>query len=47
MYHDFRIMNALIGDVYYAELSEVEKLFAAELRVAQRRVITKGNAPRV
>jgi hypothetical protein len=33
--------------VYYVELSEVEKLFAAELRVAQRRVITKGNGRRV
>jgi len=29
--------------VYYVELSEVEKLFAA----AQRRVITKGNGRRV
>lgn len=47
MYHDFRIMNALIGYVYYVELSEVEKLFAAELRVAQRRVITERNGPRV
>jgi hypothetical protein len=33
--------------VYYVELSEVEKLFAAELCVAQRRVITKGNDRRV
>ena len=36
MYHDFLIMNKLIGDVYFVELREVQKLFKAELKAALR-----------
>jgi hypothetical protein len=34
MYHDFPLMNLLIDEVSYVELSEVEKLFKAELKAA-------------